>query len=369
MGYKKYFSQEERNLMKKVVYLIGAGFSAPLGLPVMSNFLMKSKDQFFANPDKYSHFEEVFNKIKTMSVIKNYYDADLFNIEEILSILEMEDYLDFKSDSDSKKFIDYIIDVINFYTPEIKPYNNGQLPGNWYDFIFGRDRNNTLYGYFISNLLNLKIYKNTRNDKEIHGSKIENPKVDYSIITLNYDLIFENCLAFLKDHYDISSNIGYCKKSFIYDDNKMHLYKLHGSIDDLTIVPPTWNKNNNSDLAAIWGSAKKIMEEANHIRILGYSLPISDSYIKYLLKSSVLESRHLKTIDVINLDPSGIVKNRYDEFINFNYYRFVNGNIENYLRLNHDFHKVQRRKNNEREVIKFDLLEDVHEKFIKERSN
>jgi hypothetical protein len=30
----------------RVVYLLGAGFSAPLGLPVMSNFLMKSKDLF-----------------------------------------------------------------------------------------------------------------------------------------------------------------------------------------------------------------------------------------------------------------------------------------------------------------------------------
>jgi hypothetical protein len=29
--------------VEKVVYLLGAGFSAPLGLPVMSNFLIKAK--------------------------------------------------------------------------------------------------------------------------------------------------------------------------------------------------------------------------------------------------------------------------------------------------------------------------------------
>ncbi|WP_175406349.1 hypothetical protein [Bacillus sp. FJAT-27264] len=29
--------------MEKVVYILGAGFSAPLGIPVMSNFIMKAK--------------------------------------------------------------------------------------------------------------------------------------------------------------------------------------------------------------------------------------------------------------------------------------------------------------------------------------
>jgi len=32
--------------MDKVVYFLGAGFSAPLGLPVTSNFIVKSKDMY-----------------------------------------------------------------------------------------------------------------------------------------------------------------------------------------------------------------------------------------------------------------------------------------------------------------------------------
>ena len=75
--------------MERVVYLLGAGFSAPLGLPVMSNFLMKSKDMYSEDPDRYSHFKKVFDRIREMSVCKNYYKADLFNIEEVLSILEI----------------------------------------------------------------------------------------------------------------------------------------------------------------------------------------------------------------------------------------------------------------------------------------
>jgi len=62
--------------MEKVVYLLGAGFSAPLGIPVMSNFLMKSKDVYFANPERFKHFSDVFDMINAMSVSKNYYHTD-----------------------------------------------------------------------------------------------------------------------------------------------------------------------------------------------------------------------------------------------------------------------------------------------------
>ena len=102
--------------MEKVVYFLGAGFSAPLGLPLMSNFLVKSKDQFFANPDDYAHFQSVFDAVNKLSVSKNYYEADLFNIEEILSIMEMQSFLGSKSIK--KQFIKYIIDVIKHHTPQ-----------------------------------------------------------------------------------------------------------------------------------------------------------------------------------------------------------------------------------------------------------
>lgn len=79
-------------MRSKIVYLLGAGFSAPLGLPVMSNFLERSKDLFAAAPDDFAHFAEVFSQIGAMAQAKNYLDVDLFNIEQILSILDMEDY-------------------------------------------------------------------------------------------------------------------------------------------------------------------------------------------------------------------------------------------------------------------------------------
>ncbi len=46
--------------MDKVVYFLGAGFSAPLGLPVMRDFLIKSKDMYFENPDRYKHLAIIY---------------------------------------------------------------------------------------------------------------------------------------------------------------------------------------------------------------------------------------------------------------------------------------------------------------------
>jgi hypothetical protein len=53
--------------MNNVVYLLGAGFSAPLGLPVMSNFLDRSKDMYFADNATYAHFLPVFETINVLT--------------------------------------------------------------------------------------------------------------------------------------------------------------------------------------------------------------------------------------------------------------------------------------------------------------
>jgi hypothetical protein len=102
-------------MINHVTYLLGAGFSAPLGLPVMNNFLIKSKDIYASESEKYPHFKEVFDQITAMNVAKSYYSADLFNIEEILSMLEIQEFIERGRLRES--FIQYIRDVIKYYTP------------------------------------------------------------------------------------------------------------------------------------------------------------------------------------------------------------------------------------------------------------
>lgn len=347
--------------MERIVYLIGAGFSAPLGIPVMSNFLMKSKDMYFSNPKKFEYFKSVFDTISKVSVVKNYYSADLFNIEEILSILEMQEYLD---NGDAEIFKKYISDVIQYYTPLIEKHPK-KFKKNWREFFLGTNYLFKTYGYFVSNILNLKISQDEHGD--LWYSSIPDPRYKYSIISLNYDLVFENIVRFLQDNYYKKSDIGFkynLDKEFDY--NSIYLAKIHGCVEQGNIIPPTWNKNTNQKLLSTWKLAKKLLEEANHIRILGYSLPISDSYIKFLLKAAILNSSHLKTIDVVTLDPDGAAKQRYCDFIKFNYFQFKNRDINEYLYMNEKLQKGSK-KFNEGNEMELCYLEDAHKFFIYEK--
>ncbi len=365
--------------MERVVYLLGAGFSAPLGLPVMSNFLIKSKDMYQENPDHYKHFKQVFDRIKDMSVCKNYYETDLFNIEEILSILEMGEYLEGKKLK--KSFLRYIADVIERYTPALEPY---ELNRNWSDFVFGKYPSGSIerltelwngYGFFIGNIHNLFFSVKKIKNEDAPGRRFTrrlvcrrnpNPEITYSVITLNYDLIPENICHFINVNYDVDEDISFVPKP----DGKINggqngpvLAKLHGSVD-ATIIPPTWNKSVDEKISDVWRLAHEALVDANHIRIIGYSLPIADTYVKYLLKTAAIDALplNLKSIDVICRDPDESVRDRYRKLVRFRDWRFVDADVEDYLSMNLQKYSTSQ----DIQELRLDMLEEAHKEFMRE---
>jgi hypothetical protein len=133
-------------------------------------------------------------------------------------------------------------------------------------------------------------------------------------------------------------------------------------------VPPTWNKALHPESIPAWRRAFKILKEANHIRIIGYSLPTADSYVKYLLKAAAIEAPHLKSIDVLCLDGDGKVKSRFDEFITFYKYRFVNGSALDYLTEHHETLVKPFEQIFGKPMI-CDKLEDFHDKYFEARKS
>src|SRR5882762_5846269 len=99
-------------MSEHVVYLLGAGFSAPLGLPVMANFVSKSKDQFSAAPERFKDFGKVFELFEKLAKVKSFYHSDLSNIEEVLSILSIGEIG--AEGGDKPRFIKYLGDVIQY---------------------------------------------------------------------------------------------------------------------------------------------------------------------------------------------------------------------------------------------------------------
>lgn len=350
-----------------VVYLVGAGFSAPLGLPVMNNFLIKSKDLYFSDSTKYEHFREVFSTIEKLSVTKNYFGADLFNIEEVLSILEMQAQLEGSRLKD--QFTRYIADTITHFTPQVRGYK-GQLPGNWQNFIFGKDANWRGFGSFMASLQAITIEEYQRDpdgERAFRWRPLNQPSHRYNVISLNYDLVLENLCDFINEFFPAPSLLCFNRSQGELcesEEKRPWLCKLHGSVDG-QIVPPTWSKALNQSIEEQWKKAHQLLATANHIRILGYSLPSADAYIKFLFKSSVVQAEHLKTIDVITLDQEGAARHRYNDFICFKYYRFANAPIEDYLKV---LQESTLGGSHKKPYVEFSLLEDIHEEFMREHS-
>src|SRR5205823_3057840 len=161
--------------MEDVVYFLGAGFSAPLGLPVMSDFLLKAKDMYASDPKRYDYFGKVLEKINSMAVAKSYYEADLFNIEEILSILEMRERL---AGGDTKAFVEFLCDVIDYHTPEVPAPRLDAA--NWFDSVLSRW---THYLAFASSLLGIRLWTSQDSSRNISVdiARFPNRECNYSI--------------------------------------------------------------------------------------------------------------------------------------------------------------------------------------------
>ncbi len=333
----------------------------------MSNFLFKSKDMYFSDTEKYDYFNGIFDSINKLSVIKNFYESDLFNIEEILSITEMLSFLD--GEELNKDFKRYISEVIKYYTPEVKPYSeNGGFPGNWDDFIFGNSSIESGLYYLIGHFLRASFQETSNNSDgtRIFKATIDNANdVRYSILSLNYDSVLENATDIISKQFETSDEILFNKTEYDPSWRKTHLMKLHGCVHTGNIVPPTWAKGTNTGIVPIWKNAFEILKETNHIRFVGYSLPNADSYIKYLLKSAVLESKHLKSIDVLCMDNNGSVRERYEQFFEFNFFRFKNVDVMDYASgLKKKIKDKSRNSPHGNKKINLNMLEKYHNDFM-----
>jgi hypothetical protein len=249
--------------------------------------------------------------------------------------------------------------------------NQNGLPSNWHRYVFASQTQHS-YGYFVASLLNLSLQtaiqhstttRGPTQTKVLKAARQTPPRTLYSIVTLNYDLVIERFA-------DYFGRICEGEKfKFVLDEEDAvqgvpALSKLHGSVHSKQIVPPTWNKTLHPESVPSWRRAFNLLKEANHIRFIGYSLPTADSYVKYLLKAAAMEASHLKGIDVLCLDESGKAKNRYDEFIDFYRYRFVNGSVLDYLNWNYDALVKPFEHDFSGKPMICDKLEESHENFF-----
>lgn len=349
-------------MKERIVYFLGAGFSAPLGLPVMSDFLLRSKDLYFGDRERFDHFGSVFSTIARMGNAKNYYHIDLFNIEEILSLLEMENYVGSSQSRDM--YVRFLADVITALTP---PFNPVPFPMGWDGFRVSDDPLVCAYAAFVATLFGIDWTQTDDNGVRHYPTDSPADRPQYSVITLNYDLVLEQALDLVNAAVAIRPPLCFGTTLEQHDAGaRVSIAKLHGSVAPPCIVPPTWNKVANRDVEPAWRLAYRLLAEANQIRFLGYSLPQSDTYVRYLLASAALESPHLKKIDVICLDdPENSVRRRFQSLISYYRLRFHSGDIREYLNSNLQAAAHNPRNDQGRLIMHFDWLENIHDNRIR----
>lgn len=308
----------------KNVYLLGAGFSKEIGLPLQDDFLLVAKEVFFKNPTSFDHFKKVFDYQNRLTRMKHYLNYPLLNLEHLFNLIEM-DY--FYSKSEELKiikndFTKLICDVLKDITPRPISTDNA-------DKCISEIKYNN-YVSFIKLLIsddkyNLNLYDDTiisfNYDLVLEGAAIiynwkRHKDQDHSrrgrdnFITLN--TLFDKSNI---DNDDISKyfnnydNLSYFPNLPLFDKgkNSIRYIKLHGSINWKTtdgntfIVPPTWNKS-DTEVRKLWYLAYEELKKAKRIIIIGYSFPETDIYIKSLLGLALNENDILQHIFFINPD-------------------------------------------------------------------
>jgi NAD-dependent SIR2 family protein deacetylase len=82
------------------------------------------------------------------------------------------------------------------------------------------------------------------------------------------------------------------------------------------LVPPTWNKNaTNPSLLNVWKRAAQELTTAENIFVIGYSLPATDLFFRYLFALGTTGPTRIKRFWVFNRDPTGATESRFRELV------------------------------------------------------
>jgi NAD-dependent SIR2 family protein deacetylase len=339
---------------RRNVFILGAGFSAGAGAPLISNFLDTARE-LYENPgsplteSERNSFRQVFHYRFDLDIAKAKLRIDLDNIEDLFGLLDMQCQLaDSKSDpvlEIRQRLLHLIVKTLecSITNPRESHIAIGARSENGSEIWDGYRAD--IYEHFLR-LISGDLLANER--RGLDGEVVLD-----SIITLNYDLILDHALRRLEIDpiYAVGSQLqngGHPPQGL--RKRGLCLLKLHGSanwlscsncpneisisLDKVTrensellmglcdqcgertltplIVPPTWNKGGRHPvLKSVWRIALATLRDAQRIFIIGYSLPYSDRFFEYLLGAALSQNKNLYEIIIVNKDKS--IEAKYSE--------------------------------------------------------
>ena len=333
------------------VYILGAGFSADAGLPLIKTFMNRLRDTYtgydYIVKNKDCQDIDKANRILSAlkEVIKFRLEASSVNYRINIDIENIENLFSLASISDDSKLEENIRLAICATISQKANKENSQFRIN----TIGK--NNQLFPFEMG--LSPAIENSPANDtsttynidtytyrlSQMLGDNWQDYKRN-TFITLNYDTILEKSLASLSVPFVYGSDSQFIHSSAIstkYNSSiGVKVLKIHGSSnwredpdntdavyvhDDFhsmqyyedpdylpLILPPTWNKTAKGYIKGVWKNSIEAIKNARRIIVIGYSFPATDNHIKYLIAEGLRSNVSLRSIDVWDLDPEKVIQ-------------------------------------------------------------
>ncbi len=327
----------------RLVYVLGAGFSADAGPPTIGAFLQSAREYFDAPSSPLPeylepHYKTVFQFRQAAKRSRDSLRLDLDDIENLFSLIDMESLarprsLEARKTADSIKHV--IADTVTHKRSALRQFDvtidSERLGGLR---VPGSPLENFQIGHVVGPGITL-----FRLDQYLFMASLiaglfepRERNVSDSVITFNYDTVLEESVSRLGGRVDYrvsrmqsEASEGSTAPAFV-----VPVFKLHGSSNWAKpsqrgvrgrifpsyrgfgerfvpmVVPPTWKKGDLAPLfAEIWRGAREALVKATRICIVGYSMRITDPFFHHLMASALGENEGLYRLDVVDLAPAG----------------------------------------------------------------
>ena len=108
--------------------------------------------------------------------------------------------------------------------------------------------------------------------------------------------------AFVRDHF--RSGDARAHLAFREPLDMFHSCEAFVRGNGAVIVPPTWNKfRGHQQIVNVWQRAAKHLQEARNILVIGYSLPPSDQFFRYLYGLGTVSDARIQRFWVFDIEP------------------------------------------------------------------
>lgn len=312
--------------MAENVFILGAGASKDAGAPLMSEFIDSAEDLYrhgkFGNDSP--KIGKVFEALVELQRVHAKSDLDLDNIETLFGALEMA-RITGKLGAYSTKEIEEIREgliklIVGTLERMVRFTDNFRVGGSYQHFVTllseSAYSNSAIITFNYDIALDQALYIGDR-IFDYNLSPTTGGKIDYLKLHGSINWGFAKGGAGKIVPYDIEEFIA---RSTFPPSRDGHIYLNIGSrisqvatgVDPLpVIVPPTWNKSeyHQGSLRNVWSKTASALSLAANIYVVGYSLPSSDLFFRYLFALGTMSERRLRRFWVFDPDPE--VGNRF----------------------------------------------------------